>query len=193
MRQQCINSAEKAIGRSFNDGEVDFVDAAIARAGADLQAQNPDAWSQMSPAEQWRAAGQRAAEVMRAEAQQLVEQAEGGVEVFNQEETDGRRPEQTGDGRRRYSSGGLAPLEGAPIVRSATGPDPGIVAVAEQYAAANGIDLRRQARYAIVDIEFACIAQAYIAPRSGGLPRAIARDGAWAPQPFRKTAPRTVF
>jgi hypothetical protein len=25
------------------------------------------------------------------------------------------------------------------------------------------------------------------------LPRAIARDGAWAPQPFRKTAPRTVF
>jgi len=99
MRQQCINSAEKAIGRSFNDGEVDFVDAAIARAGADLQAQDPDAWNQMSPAEQWRAAGQRAAEVMRAEAQQLVEQAEGGAQI---EET--RRPEGEAFGQTFYSA-----------------------------------------------------------------------------------------
>jgi hypothetical protein len=111
MRQQCINSAEKAIGRSFNDGEVDFVDAAIARAGADLQAQDPDAWNQMSPAEQWRAAGQRAAEVMRAEAQQLVEQAEGGAQI---EET--RRPEGEAFGQSAVE------LQRTPPVITGTGP-----------------------------------------------------------------------
>jgi hypothetical protein len=65
-------------------------------------------------------------------------------------------------GAGRYSSGGLAPLEGAPNVVGAAGPDPELVAVAERYAAANGIDLRRQAEFVEVDPERAArIAQAY--------------------------------
>jgi hypothetical protein len=47
--------------------------------------------------------------------------------------------------------GATTPLEGAPVVAGATGPDPRIVAVAERYAQANGINLRRQAYYATVD------------------------------------------
>ncbi len=71
---------------------------------------------------------------------------------------------QTDPGNRagRYSSGGLAPLEGAPAVAGATGPDARLVAVAEQYAASIGVDLRRQSAYAVVDPERAArIAAAY--------------------------------
>ena len=61
-----------------------------------------------------------------------------------------------------YSGGSLAPLEGAPNVVGASGPDPELVAVAERYAADNGIDLRRQAEFVEVDPERAArIAQAY--------------------------------
>lgn len=52
--------------------------------------------------------------------------------------------QQAGNGGGRYSGGGLAPREGAPTVSGATGPNLRLVAVAEQYAAANGIELRRQ-------------------------------------------------
>jgi hypothetical protein len=86
----------------------------------------------------------------------LLEQQAGGL-------TDGR-PEQTGtgNGAGRYSSGSLAPLEGAPAVAGAAGPDPRLVAVAEQYARDNGVNLRRQAAYAQVDPERAArIAAAY--------------------------------
>jgi len=78
--------------------------------------------------------------------------------------TDGEavRADQRGRGTGGYSSGGLTPLEGAPTVVGAAGPDPELVAVAEQYAAANGIDLRRQAEFVEVDPERAArIAQAY--------------------------------
>ena len=72
------------------------------------------------------------------------------------------RADQRGRGTGGYSSGGLTPLEGAPTVVGAAGPDPELVAVAEQYAAANGIDLRRQAEFVEVDAERATrIAQAY--------------------------------
>lgn len=79
---------------------------------------------------------------------------------------DDARPEQRGqrpgDGAGRQESGTLAPLEGAPRVAGATGPDPSLVAVAEQYAAENGISLQRQAEYVQVDPERAArIAQAY--------------------------------
>lgn len=86
--------------------------------------------------------------------------------------TDGR-PEQTGDRAGRYSSGSLAPLEGAPTVAGAAGPDPRLVAVAEQYARDNGIRLRRQAAYAKVDPERAArIAAAYEAmPHAPNDPR----------------------
>ena len=55
-----------------------------------------------------------------------------------------------------------APLPGAPRVQGFTGPDPRLVAVAEQYARDNGITLRRQAEYIQVDPERAArIAEAY--------------------------------
>ena len=61
-----------------------------------------------------------------------------------------------------YKSGASAPLEGSPNVRGASGPDIALVNVAEQYAAANGIELARQSRYARVDPARASrIAEAY--------------------------------
>lgn len=67
-----------------------------------------------------------------------------------------------GAGRGEYSSGGLTPLEGAPNVVGASGPDAELVAVAEQYAQRNGIDLRRQSDFVEVDPERATrIAEAY--------------------------------
>ena len=72
------------------------------------------------------------------------------------------RSQPTGSGRGRDSSGSLAPLEGAPTVRGATGPDERLVAVAEQYAIDNGIDLKRQSEFVDVDEDRAKrIAQAY--------------------------------
>jgi len=69
---------------------------------------------------------------------------------------------QSGVGTGSNQSGSLAPLEGAPIIEGATGPDPSIVAVAKQYASDNGIDLRRQSQYAQVNQERAQrIAAAY--------------------------------
>jgi hypothetical protein len=72
------------------------------------------------------------------------------------------QPEPTGDRGRRTDSREIAPLEGTPTIQGATGPDPQLVAVAEQYAADNGIDLKRQSEYVEVDEERAQrIAQAY--------------------------------
>ena len=66
------------------------------------------------------------------------------------------------DGGGSYSGGSLAPLEGAPSIDGATGPDLRLVSVAERYAAANGIDLRRQSEFARIDVARAQrIAQAY--------------------------------
>jgi hypothetical protein len=68
----------------------------------------------------------------------------------------------TGDRGGVRAIGATTPLEGAPVVAGATGPDPRIVAVAERYAQANGINLRRQAYYATVDEDRARrIADAY--------------------------------
>ena len=61
------------------------------------------------------------------------------------------RSEQTGNGRGSDQGRVIAPLEGAPNVQGATGPDPQLVAVAEKYAKDNGIDLKRQAEYVKVD------------------------------------------
>lgn len=79
--------------------------------------------------------------------------AERGPDTLGQEQISGRRPQQLGarDGRRAYSSGGLAPLEGAPA--KTAGPDPSLITVAEDYAAANGIPLRRPARFAELDVD----------------------------------------
>lgn len=70
--------------------------------------------------------------------------------------------EQAGDGAGRATDAGSSPLPGAPVIAGATGPDPRLVAVAEQYARDNGIDFKRQADYVQVDPERAArIAQAY--------------------------------
>jgi hypothetical protein len=62
------------------------------------------------------------------------------------------------------ASEGLSPLPGAPSVRGFTGPDPRLVAVAEQYARSIGLTLRRQAEYVDVDQARAVrIADAYSA------------------------------
>lgn len=89
----------------------------------------------------------------------------GGVPVGEDQFIEGNvngRYEQAGDRGGRYSSGGLAPLEGTPVIQGAGGPDARLVAVAEQYARDNGIPLRRQAEYVKVDPERAArIAAAY--------------------------------
>lgn len=76
--------------------------------------------------------------------------ADEGLEVLLGDEPDADRSVER-DGGGRDSSGGLAPLEGAPNVRGASGPDPRLVEVAEQYARSVGIELRRQAEYVQVD------------------------------------------
>lgn len=62
----------------------------------------------------------------------------------------------------KYSKGRLEPLEGAPRIEGASGPDPRLIEVAEKYALENGINLVRQAEFVQVDEDRARrIAQAY--------------------------------
>ena len=83
-----------------------------------------------------------------------------GIEVSDIGE--GSQGERRGNRSGRTQSGSLAPLEGSPQVEGATGPDPALVAVAEQYARQNGIDLKRQAEFVQVDPDRAArIAEAY--------------------------------
>jgi hypothetical protein len=73
------------------------------------------------------------------------------------------QPERTGDGRTARSAiSKNAPLEGAPTIQGATGPNPGLVSVAEKYADENDIDLKRQGEYVELDEQRAKrIADAY--------------------------------
>lgn len=66
-----------------------------------------------------------------------------------------QRSELRRDGGTRIPTGSLSPLVGAPKIEGATGPDPALNAVAERYARENGIDLRRQDRYAKIDLDLA--------------------------------------
>jgi GNAT superfamily N-acetyltransferase len=66
-------------------------------------------------------------------------------------ETEQLQPAGAGERTGRQEVGRLAPLEGAPSVQGINGPDPQLVAVAEKYAAENGIDLKRQSEYVTVD------------------------------------------
>jgi len=59
--------------------------------------------------------------------------------------------QRTGVGRGRAEGRSLAPLEGAPTVEGASGPDPRLVSVAEDYARKAGIPYTRQPRYVEVD------------------------------------------
>jgi hypothetical protein len=83
-------------------------------------------------------------------------------QTYAQGAVDAGRPEQGGDGRGRQAGGSLAPLEGAPTVEGASGPDPRLTAVAEGYAQSIGLKLARQAEFVTVDPERgARIAAAY--------------------------------
>ncbi|WOB06453.1 LPD38 domain-containing protein [Piscinibacter gummiphilus] len=84
----------------------------------------------------------------------------GGAGVDSRAPEVSRSADRDGDGR--PARRGLAPLAGAPSVAGAAGPDARLVEVAESYARANGIELRRQAEYVDVDPERAArIAAAY--------------------------------
>lgn len=100
-----------------------------------------------------RAAAARAAEARfrRNQRQQATGQRAAGVRATFQERASDGTQRKAGDGAGRYSGGGLAPLDGAPRVEGASGPDERLVAVAEAYAAERGIDLRRQAEFVEVD------------------------------------------
>jgi hypothetical protein len=99
----------------------------------------------------------------------IEEQVSSKTQPINQIETQDEtgqqptvQPERTGDRTGRDTSRTITPLEGSPIIQGATGPDANLVAVAEQYAADNGIDLKRQSEYVVVDEERAKrIADAY--------------------------------
>ena len=78
--------------------------------------------------------------------------------------TGGERKFSLGEGDRgtRAEARSIAPLEGAPTVQGAAGPDANLVSVAEKYAKDNGIKLNRQAKYAQVNEVFGKrLAQAY--------------------------------
>lgn len=80
------------------------------------------------------------------------------AEVRGQEQGAGRQD--TDQDRQALGRGD--PLPGAPLKQLVSGPDVGLVTVAEQYARENGIDLKRQAEYVQVDEARARrIAQAY--------------------------------
>ena len=72
------------------------------------------------------------------------------------------RPQPTGDRTGRTEGGTITPLKDSPTVQGVNGPDPQLVAVAEQYAKENGIPFKRQAEYVKVDEDRAIkIANAY--------------------------------
>jgi hypothetical protein len=79
----------------------------------------------------------------------------------------GGRSQPSRDGGGRTQSGGtqagdVSPLNGAPRIDGATGPDPGLVGVARSYAKSIGLPYGRQQTYAAVDEDRAArIAQAY--------------------------------
>lgn len=84
----------------------------------------------------------------RVEGQRGTESNGGGVR-------EGSAQSDTRDGRGRDTSRSDTPLAGAPVVEGAAGPDAALVAVAEQYARDNGINLKRQEKYAQVNEAFA--------------------------------------
>ena len=92
----------------------------------------------------------------------IAQDFDADIEAFNNLRTaDEIRPERPGDRRRRDQERVTAPpadqiprdqpLEGAPNIQGATGPDLGITSAGEKYARANGIPFSRQTEYVKVD------------------------------------------
>jgi len=80
--------------------------------------------------------------------------SEGGLLKNLQLNKNENRPQQRGNRAGRGETRVIAPLEGAPVIQGATGPDINLVRVAEKYAKENGIDLKRQAEYMPIYVEF---------------------------------------
>ena len=86
----------------------------------------------------------------------------GGGERLSITGSEEGQSEPSRDRERRDQVRGFTPLAGAPNVSGATGPDPSLVKVAEDYAKKYKIPYRRQASYVEIDEDFASlVAQAY--------------------------------
>jgi hypothetical protein len=86
----------------------------------------------------------------------------GGGERLSITGSEEGQSEPSRDGERRDQVRGFTPLAGAPNVSGATGPDPSLVKVAEDYAKKYKIPYRRQASYVEIDEDFATlVGQAY--------------------------------
>lgn len=136
-------------GRVLGDGS-DVQPAGMAEDGA--SAAGGEVWRGQQVRERLAAADRHVAYLAQREANAGGGDAGPAEGTFNQ------------GGRRAggYSLGKLAPLEGAPNVEGASGPDLNLIPVAEQYARENGIDLRRQSEFVEVDPDRAArIAAAY--------------------------------
>jgi hypothetical protein len=83
----------------------------------------------------------------------LVEQVnkvrEKTIKTKDDEQVQSKRGGDRGKGRTTVSE--ITPLQGAPKVQGATGPDKQLVSVAEKYAADNKIEFKRQGEYVEVD------------------------------------------
>ena len=91
-----------------------------------------------------------------------IDEVNNELETLKTQINEQVQSQRTGDGRGPTTSREIAPLEGAPTFKGAKGPDPQLVAVAEDYAAKNGIEFKRQSEYVEVDEERAKrIADAY--------------------------------
>ena len=180
---RAVNKLMKALGRPAgfdadnyveNLGEVrDAIRSALATYAKDRYAEakkldaqeraqapavqaEPAASPQSDTAQKSVTTDERVARAGRAARQQM------GERFSEKRDDEQRRPEPTRDGSRRDQSAGPAPLPGAPRIEGATGPDPRLVSVAEQYARDNGIPFVRQAEYVKVDEDRARrLAQAY--------------------------------
>ena len=75
------------------------------------------------------------------------------VEEYEKRRIQSEQPESTRNGGGREKRRIIAPLKDSPNVQGATGPDPNLVSVAEEYARQNGIDLKRQSEYAEIDVD----------------------------------------
>ena len=79
--------------------------------------------------------------------------AQRGDAACAQGDLNAGRSEQAGDRGRQPAIPATQALQGAPVIREASGPDAGIVAVAWVSAFARNVDLKRQGNYAKVDPE----------------------------------------
>lgn len=120
---------------------------------ASIGVRGPDRISYEEAANRWvRERGRPAARDDRAAQPRAAAPAGAQVDLFSLDRNGGGRG----------ADAGTSPLPGSPRIEGATGPDPRLVEVAERYARANGIALRRQAEYVQVDEERAQrIAAAY--------------------------------